>query len=208
MGNYGFSPLTNRNIQTKTEPNQSTLRTDPDPTNPSASSAHLPPNQTSPVEKTDHGNHYQTVGRRFPFLPVGLHRAGLGRARVPHRPRPYTTINQPAFQAFQPSVSRCSASRPCVFHGRQRQRLRARRGATLAQLLAFLGAPTASSLADLGRRVTGRVLASDDRIWVDAFRHVAAESYRSEAQTVSFARKVRRLMSCLAQTETNALLQV
>ncbi|WVZ50973.1 hypothetical protein U9M48_002169 [Paspalum notatum var. saurae] len=86
------------------------------------------------------------------------------------------------------------------------------RGATLAQLLAFLGAPSAEGLADFCRRVADRVL--DDRsgsgsgaggprvlfgggIWVDAsrgeltdaFRDVAAESYKADARTVSFTKE-------------------
>ncbi|TVU25013.1 hypothetical protein EJB05_27487, partial [Eragrostis curvula] len=83
-------------------------------------------------------------------------------------------------------------------------------GATLAQLLAFLGAPTAKALAAFGRRVAERVLAdrSDSGgprvlfgggVWVDAsrgrltdaFRDVAAKSYKSDARTVSFTKKVR-----------------
>ncbi|XP_051182621.1 putative serpin-Z5 [Lolium perenne] len=80
------------------------------------------------------------------------------------------------------------------------------RGATLQQLLAFLGAPSAAALADSGRRVVHRVLA--DRaasgrprvlfgggVWADAslgalktaFQDVAVQSYRSEVRTVSFA---------------------
>ena len=84
------------------------------------------------------------------------------------------------------------------------------RGATLAQLLAFLGAPSAEALAGFGRRViAGSVLADmsgrgGPRVlygggaWVDAsrggltdaFRDVAAESYKSEARTVSFSKEV------------------
>ncbi|XP_062198153.1 putative serpin-Z5 [Phragmites australis] len=79
------------------------------------------------------------------------------------------------------------------------------RGATLEQLLAFLGAPSAKVLADFGRRVSDRVLAdrSDSGgprvlfgggVWVDASRgglaeafcDIATESYKSEARTVSF----------------------
>ncbi|KAL6654037.1 hypothetical protein ACP70R_007502 [Stipagrostis hirtigluma subsp. patula] len=82
------------------------------------------------------------------------------------------------------------------------------RGATRAQLLAFLGAPSAEALAGFGRRVADRVLAdrSDSGgprvlfgggVWVDAsrgglteaFPDVAAECYKSEAQTVSFAKE-------------------
>lgn len=80
------------------------------------------------------------------------------------------------------------------------------RGATLQQLLAFLGAPSAAVLADFGRRIVHRVLGDREAsggprvlfsggIWVDAsrgglktaFRDVAVESYKSEARTVSFA---------------------
>ena len=84
------------------------------------------------------------------------------------------------------------------------------RGATLAQLLAFLGAPSAEALAGFGRRVIADSVLADrsgrggPRVlygggaWVDAsrggltdaFRDVAAESYKSEARTVSFAKKV------------------
>ena len=86
------------------------------------------------------------------------------------------------------------------------------RGATLAQLLAFLGAPSAEELADFGRRVADRVLADRSDaggprvlfgggVWVDAargglteaFRDVAAEAYKSEARTVSFTEEVSRL---------------
>ncbi|WVZ50933.1 LOW QUALITY PROTEIN: hypothetical protein U9M48_002138 [Paspalum notatum var. saurae] len=78
------------------------------------------------------------------------------------------------------------------------------RGATLAQLLAFLGAPSADGLADFSRRVAHRVLADRSdaggpRVLfgggvdpsrgglADAFRDVAARFYKSEARTVSFA---------------------
>lgn len=78
-------------------------------------------------------------------------------------------------------------------------------GATQAQLLSFLGAPTADGLAAFGRHVSERVLA--DRadsggprvlfgggVWIDEsrgglkkeFQDIAAKSYRSEARTVSF----------------------
>ncbi|CAO2142118.1 unnamed protein product [Urochloa humidicola] len=83
------------------------------------------------------------------------------------------------------------------------------RGATLAQLLAFLGAPSAEALAGFGRDVVARRVLADRSgdgggprvlfgggVWVDAarggladaFRCVAAESYKSEARTVSFAK--------------------
>ena len=77
-------------------------------------------------------------------------------------------------------------------------------------MLAFLGAPSAEALAGFGRRViAGSVLADmygrggprvlyGGGVWVDAsrggltdaFRDVAAASYKSEARTVSFAKKV------------------
>ncbi|KAM0883793.1 hypothetical protein ACQ4PT_031381 [Festuca glaucescens] len=79
------------------------------------------------------------------------------------------------------------------------------RGATLNQLLAFLGVPSAAGLADCGRLIVHRVLGDraasggprvlfSGGIWVDAscgglktaFRDVAVESYKSEARTVSF----------------------
>ncbi|CAN6372555.1 unnamed protein product [Urochloa humidicola] len=80
------------------------------------------------------------------------------------------------------------------------------RGATLAQLLAFLGAPSAEGLAGFGRDVVarrvlaGRAASGGPRVlfgggvWVDAsrgeltdaFREVGAESYNSDARTVSF----------------------
>ncbi|KAM0872425.1 hypothetical protein ACQ4PT_038723 [Festuca glaucescens] len=82
-------------------------------------------------------------------------------------------------------------------------------GAMLNQLLAFLGAPLAPGLADFGRRIVHRVLGDREAsggprvlfsggMWVDAscgglktaFRDVAAESYKSEARTVSFADEV------------------
>ncbi|CAN6363216.1 unnamed protein product [Urochloa humidicola] len=86
------------------------------------------------------------------------------------------------------------------------------RGATLAQLLAFLGAPSAEDLAGFGRDVVARRVLADRSgdgdgggprvlfgggVWVDAsrggladaFRGVAAESYKSEARTVSFAKE-------------------
>lgn len=84
------------------------------------------------------------------------------------------------------------------------------RGATLAQLLAFLGAPSARVLVGFGRRVADRVLADRSGsggprvlfgggIWVDAsrgeltdaFRDVAASCYKSDARTVSFTKKVQ-----------------
>ncbi|CAD6256590.1 unnamed protein product [Miscanthus lutarioriparius] len=80
------------------------------------------------------------------------------------------------------------------------------RGATQAQLLAFLGGPSAEELADFGRLVADSVLADRSGaggprvlfgggVWVDAalggltdaFRDVAAEVYKSEARTVRFA---------------------
>jgi serpin B len=84
------------------------------------------------------------------------------------------------------------------------------RGATLDQLLAFLGAPSSAGLADFGRRVVHQVL-GDPRaasggpsvlfsggIWVEAsrggisraFRDVADQCYNSVARVVSFADKV------------------
>ncbi|CAN6363218.1 unnamed protein product [Urochloa humidicola] len=84
------------------------------------------------------------------------------------------------------------------------------RGATLAQLLAFLGAPSAEALAGFDRDVVARRVLADDRassggprvlfgggLWVDAsrggladaFRPVAAECYKSDARTVSFAKE-------------------
>ncbi|CAO2149369.1 unnamed protein product [Urochloa humidicola] len=83
------------------------------------------------------------------------------------------------------------------------------RGATLAQLLAFLGAPSAEALAGLGRDVVARrVLAGGGSaggprvlfgggVWVDAsrggladaFRNVAVECYKSDARTVSFTKE-------------------
>ena len=84
------------------------------------------------------------------------------------------------------------------------------RGATLAQLLAFLGAPSAEALAGFGRRVIADSVLADRSgrggprvlygggVWVDAsrggltdaFRDVAAASYKSEARTVSFSKEV------------------
>jgi serpin B len=83
------------------------------------------------------------------------------------------------------------------------------RGATLNQLLAFLGAPSAAGLADCGRLIVHRVLGDradsggprvlfSGGIWIDAsrgglktaFRDVAVQSYKSEARTVSFASEV------------------
>ncbi|XP_051182619.1 serpin-ZXA-like [Lolium perenne] len=90
------------------------------------------------------------------------------------------------------------------------------RGATLDQLLAFLGAPSAAALADSGRRVVHRVLA--DRaasggprvlfgggIWSDAscgalrtaFRDVAVQSYKSEARTMSFANEPEEVANAI-----------
>ncbi|WVZ50908.1 hypothetical protein U9M48_002114 [Paspalum notatum var. saurae] len=79
------------------------------------------------------------------------------------------------------------------------------RSATLGQLLAFLGAPSAEGIPDFSRRVGDRVLADrSDACWprvlfgfgggvwvdesrgrlADAFRDVAADVYKSEARTV------------------------
>ncbi|KAL6654036.1 hypothetical protein ACP70R_007501 [Stipagrostis hirtigluma subsp. patula] len=66
------------------------------------------------------------------------------------------------------------------------------RGDTLAQLLAFLGAPSATALADFGRRVANGVLAdrSDSGgprllfggdVWVDASRGGLADAFRDVA---------------------------
>uniref|UniRef100_A0A0E0F6Z7 Serpin domain-containing protein n=1 Tax=Oryza meridionalis TaxID=40149 RepID=A0A0E0F6Z7_9ORYZ len=81
------------------------------------------------------------------------------------------------------------------------------RGATRAQLLAFLGAPSAASLAMFGRRLADLVLADRSAsggprvlfgcgVWADAshgalaeeFRDVAANSYKSEATAVDFTK--------------------
>ncbi|CAD6253453.1 unnamed protein product [Miscanthus lutarioriparius] len=79
----------------------------------------------------------------------------------------------------------------------------------LAQLLAFLGAPSAEELVDFGHHIADRVLADRSGaggprvlfgggVWIDAahggltdaFRDVAAEVYMSEATTVRFAEEV------------------
>ncbi|XP_047083864.1 putative serpin-Z5 [Lolium rigidum] len=102
------------------------------------------------------------------------------------------------------------------------------RGATLQQLLAFLGAPSAAALADSARRVVHRVLA--DRaasggprvlfgggIWADAscgalktaFRDVAVQSYKSEARTVNFANEpeeVAKAINGWAKKATNNII--
>ena len=77
-------------------------------------------------------------------------------------------------------------------------------------MLAFLGAPSAEALAGFGRRVIADSVLADRSgrggprvlygggVWVDAsrggldaaFRDVAAESYESEARTVSFGKEV------------------
>ncbi|CAM0873846.1 unnamed protein product [Alopecurus aequalis] len=102
------------------------------------------------------------------------------------------------------------------------------RGATLDQLLAFLGAPSAAGLADFGRRIAHRVLGDraasggprvlfSGGIWVDAsrdglktaFRDVAVESYKSEARTVSFAdepEEVAEAINSWAKKATNNLI--
>jgi serpin B len=88
------------------------------------------------------------------------------------------------------------------------------RGATQAQLLNFLGAPSASDAAAFGRRVADSILAAKQPafigeprvlfgggVWVDAscgrikkaFRDVATEFYKYEARTVSFAKEVSAL---------------
>lgn len=84
------------------------------------------------------------------------------------------------------------------------------RGATEAQLLSFLGAPSSADLAAFGRRVVETVLAdrsADESapcvlfgggVWLDAscgglkkaFRDVATKSYKSQARTVNFAHDV------------------
>ncbi|CAM0884263.1 unnamed protein product [Alopecurus aequalis] len=102
------------------------------------------------------------------------------------------------------------------------------RGATQAQLLSFLGASSAAELAAFGRRVTDSVLADREDtggprvlfgggLWVDescgeikeAFRDVAAGSYKSEARTVSFVKKpegaVEMINNCVKQA-TNGLI--
>ncbi|KAK3118910.1 hypothetical protein QOZ80_9BG0710480 [Eleusine coracana subsp. coracana] len=63
------------------------------------------------------------------------------------------------------------------------------RGDTLAQVLAFLGAPSAKDLADFGRRLADRVLADrpgssgprvlfDGGVWVDASRGGLSDEFR------------------------------
>jgi serpin B len=83
------------------------------------------------------------------------------------------------------------------------------RGATRAQLLNFLGTPSAADLATFGSRLTDIVLTDQadidgprvlfgGGIWVsehrgplkETFMGVAANSYKSEARTVNFAEKV------------------
>ncbi|TVU24989.1 hypothetical protein EJB05_27462, partial [Eragrostis curvula] len=82
------------------------------------------------------------------------------------------------------------------------------RGETQAQLLDFLGAPSAADLADFGRFVSRSVLVDRELwdgprvlfgggVWVDAargeiadaFRRVALKSYKSKARTVNFAKE-------------------
>ncbi|XP_047059385.1 serpin-ZXA-like [Lolium rigidum] len=102
------------------------------------------------------------------------------------------------------------------------------RGATQAQLLSFLGAPSAAQLAAFGRRITDTVLDDSEGtggprvlfgggLWVDesrgeikkAFRDVAVGSYKSEARTVSFIKKpeeaVEMINNCVEQA-TNGLI--
>ncbi|GJN25294.1 hypothetical protein PR202_gb13102 [Eleusine coracana subsp. coracana] len=66
------------------------------------------------------------------------------------------------------------------------------RGDTLAQVLAFLGAPSAKDLADFGRRLADRVLADrpgssgprvlfDGGVWVDASRGGLSDEFRRSA---------------------------
>jgi serpin B len=93
-------------------------------------------------------------------------------------------------------------------------------GATQAQLLSFLGAPTADGLAAFGRRVSNRVLADRAEyggprvlfgggVWIDesrgglkkAFQNIAAKSYKSEARTVNFVEEVSRLLVPLMKSQ-------
>ncbi|CAN6372548.1 unnamed protein product [Urochloa humidicola] len=91
------------------------------------------------------------------------------------------------------------------------------RGATLAQLLAFLGAPSAEGLAGFCRDVVARRVLADRAasggprvlfgggVWVDAsrgeltdaFREVAAESYNSDARTVSFVNEPKEAVKMI-----------
>jgi serpin B len=83
------------------------------------------------------------------------------------------------------------------------------RGATLDQLLAFLGAPSAPGLADFGRHIVHSVLGDradsggprvlfSGGIWADAsrgglkkaFRDVAVQCYKTASRIVRFADKV------------------
>uniref|UniRef100_A0ACD5W4I7 Uncharacterized protein n=1 Tax=Avena sativa TaxID=4498 RepID=A0ACD5W4I7_AVESA len=95
---------------------------------------------------------------------------------------------------------------PVSIHGALSLVAAGARGATLDQLLAFLGAPSAAGLADFGRRIIHRVLADraasggptvlfSSGIWVDvsrgglnkAFRDVAVQSYKSSVtRTMNF----------------------
>ncbi|XP_047087221.1 serpin-ZXA-like [Lolium rigidum] len=102
------------------------------------------------------------------------------------------------------------------------------RGATLDQLLAFLGAPSSPGLADFGRRVVHQVLGDraasggpsvlfSGGIWVEAsrggisraFRDVADQCYNSVARAVSFADKpveVAEAINSWVRTATNNLI--
>ncbi|KAM0880402.1 hypothetical protein ACQ4PT_033590 [Festuca glaucescens] len=101
-------------------------------------------------------------------------------------------------------------------------------GATLDQLLAFLGAPSAAGLADFGRRVVHQVLGDraasggpsvlfSGGIWVEAsrggikraFRDVADQCYNSVARVVSFADKpveVAEAINSWVKTATHSLI--
>ncbi|KAI5009426.1 hypothetical protein ZWY2020_011563 [Hordeum vulgare] len=98
-----------------------------------------------------------------------------------------------------------------------------------AQLLSFLGAPSAADLAAFGRRVAETVLAdqaNDDctpcmlfggGVWLDAsrgalkkaFRDVATKSYKSQARTVDFAddpEEAVEIMNDWVKKATNSLI--
>ncbi|CAM0873847.1 unnamed protein product [Alopecurus aequalis] len=101
------------------------------------------------------------------------------------------------------------------------------RGATLDQLLAFLGAPSAEGLADFGRRIVHRVLGDQEAsggprvlfsggIWLDAsrgglktaFRDLALEAYKSVTRNMSFAKpeEVAKEINSWVNKATNNLI--
>ncbi|GJN04540.1 hypothetical protein PR202_ga22098 [Eleusine coracana subsp. coracana] len=148
-----------------------------------------------------------------PFVHHGSRQRSSGRADGPRAP--------PRVKHLAPGGDDDAAAENVVFspvsvHAALSLVAAGARGVTLAQLLAFLGAPSAEELAEFGSLVSHSVLvdriSSDGPrvlfgggIWVDdsrgeltdAFCQVAVKSYKSKARTVSFSKEPEKAVKMI-----------